>query len=160
MPLPAGRRACFSPFGLQHPPELLLSPPTRCASVPCAPVRPQARKFALRHAAQALSSRALIGHVRQPGPTQKGSGAARQPTGHTRRTNFLLVIRIDNNTRTRTYRGRLVCEQNASPRQFFSKEIRSFLYVLYIHTHRYTHTHTHAHTHARTHAHTHAHICK
>lgn len=60
----------------------------RGASMLCAPVRPQARKFALRHAAQALSSRALIGHVRQPGPTQKGSGAAREPTGHghTRRT--------------------------------------------------------------------------
>lgn len=69
----------------------------RGASVPCAPVRPQARKFALRHAAQALSSRALIGHVRQPGPTQKGSGAAREPTGHTRRTiSYLAKIRTRN----------------------------------------------------------------
>lgn len=51
----------------------------RGASVPCAPVRPQARKFALRHAAQALSTRALIGHVRQAGSphVKRGTGAAR-----------------------------------------------------------------------------------
>lgn len=54
----------------------------RGASVPCAPVRPQARKFALRHAAQALSTRALIGHVRQAGSPERKKrhrGRAREP---------------------------------------------------------------------------------
>lgn len=57
------------------------------ASVPCAPVRPQARKFALRHAAQALSTRALIGHVRQAGSPERKKrhrGRAREPRKRTR----------------------------------------------------------------------------
>jgi len=59
----------------------------RGASVPCAPVRPQARKFALRHAAQALSTRALIGHVRQAGSPERKKrhrGRAREPRKRTR----------------------------------------------------------------------------
>lgn len=95
----------------------------RVASVPCAPVRPQARKFALRHAAQALSSRALIGHVRQPGPTQKGSGAAREPTEHTHDGRFLTEIQRQNTTEHGTRAGLA----SSASRQAVTRK-RSFLF--------------------------------